>query len=75
MRKRERFSKERFLKERLYEGVSKILLNLGHLVFASLALGSILKGDYDTQKMFYISCGVAVLLMAVGMLLHMKGGK
>jgi hypothetical protein len=75
MRKRERFLKERFLRERLYEQMAKILFSMGHLVFASLALGSILKGDYDIQKMFYISCGIALFLITWGMILHMKGGK
>jgi redox-regulated HSP33 family molecular chaperone len=61
-------------KERVTEEVGKIFVNLGHLVFASLVFGSILKGE-GKLLMPLVSTGAAVLLFVLGVIFLTKGGK
>jgi hypothetical protein len=62
------------MKDRVSEEVGKIFVNLGHLVFASLVFGSILKGE--VRLLFpFISGGTGLLLFAIGVIILTLGGK
>jgi len=53
-----------------------VLVNFGNLTFASLVLGTIIKGDYDRMILFFIGGGIAVILVAMGIiLLTLSGGE
>jgi len=63
-------------KERALNEIGKVLVNFGNLTFASLVLGTIIRGDYDRMVLFFIGGGIAVMLVTMGIiLLTISGGK
>jgi len=53
-----------------------VLVNFGNLTFASLVLGSIIKGDYDRVALLLVGGGVALLFLALGVaMLTLTGGE
>jgi hypothetical protein len=55
-------------KERAYREVGKVLVNFGNLTFASLVLGTIIKGDFDRLALLLVGGGVAVLFITLGII-------
>jgi len=69
-------SKEPSKKQRALKEIGKVLVNFGNLTFASLVLGTIIKGDYDRMILFFIGGGIAVILVTMGIiLLTIAGGE
>ena len=63
-------------RERALNEIGKVLVNFGNLTFASLVLGTIIRGDYDRMVLFFIGGGIAVMLVTMGIiLLTISGGK
>jgi len=61
-------------KQRALREIGKVLVNFGNLTFASLVLGTIIKGDYDRMLLFFIGGVVAVTLVTLGITLLTKAG-
>jgi len=54
----------------------KVLVNFGSLTFASLVLGTIIKGDYDQLALLFIGGGIAMLFITLGIItLTVSGGE
>ena len=63
-------------REKALNEIGKVLVNFGNLTFASLVLGTIIRGDYDRMLLFFIGGGIAVMLVTMGIiLLTISGGK
>jgi hypothetical protein len=56
-------------KERVLGEVGKVAVNFGSLTFASLVLGTIIKGDYDRFAMLCVGGGIAFLFITFGIFL------
>jgi len=67
-------NKEPSKKQRALREIGKVLVNFGNLIFASLVLGSIIKGDYDRILLLFIGGGIAVSLITLGINLLTKAG-
>jgi hypothetical protein len=63
MENNEHGKRERALKE-----IGKVLVNFGNLTFASLVLGTIIKGDFDRLTLLLVGGGVAVLFITLGVI-------
>jgi hypothetical protein len=50
-------------KKKLNENVGKVLVDVGKLIFASIVLGSIIKGDID--KLYLLIFGSIVALVCI----------
>jgi len=61
-------NKQIFIRE-----LGKVLINLGHLTFASLVLGGIIKGDYDKLVLLLVGGLVAALFIMGGITLLTEG--
>ena len=61
-------------KERVYREIGKVLVNFGNLTFASLVLGTIIKGDFDRLTLLFVGGGVAVLFIALGIITLINAG-
>ena len=69
-------NKEPSKKQRAFREIGKVLVNFGNLTFASLVLGTIIKGDYDRLKLLLVGGGVALLFIALGVVtLTLTGGE
>jgi hypothetical protein len=55
-------------KERIFREIGKVLVNFGNLTFASLVLGTIIKGDFDRLTLLLAGGGVALLFIALGII-------
>ena len=67
---------EQARKHRALREIGKVLVNFGNLTFASLVLGSIIKGDYDRFLLVITGGTLAVLFVTVGViLLTITGGE
>jgi len=55
--------------------IGRVMVNLGNLTFASLVLGSIIKGDYDRLIILLVGGCVAVLFIAIGVIMITSGGE
>ena len=56
--------------------IGKVLVNFGSLTFASLVLGTIIRGDYDHLSLLFIGGGVALLFITMGIItLTFAGGE
>jgi hypothetical protein len=55
--------------------IGKVAVNLSYLTFASLVLGSIIKGDYERLSIIWIGGGVTVLLITFGIIMLTAGGE
>ena len=63
-------------KEQAFREIGKVLVNFGNLTFASLVLGTIIKGDFDRLTLLFIGGGVAVLFITLGIItLTLTGGE
>ena len=56
--------------------IGRVLVNFGSLTFASLVLGTIIRGDYDHISLLFIGGGVALLFITMGIIiLTFAGGE
>jgi len=63
-------------KQRALMEIGKVLVNFGSLTFASLVLGTIIKGDYDQLALLFIGGGIAMLFITLGIItLTVSGGE
>jgi len=67
-------SKEPGKRERALKEIGKVLVNFGNLTFASLVLGTIIKGDFDRLALLLVGGGVAVLFITLGIITLMNAG-
>jgi len=69
-------NKEPSKKQRAFREIGKVLVNFGNLTFASLVLGTIIKGDFDRLTLLLVGGGVALLFIALGVVtLTLTGGE
>jgi hypothetical protein len=69
-------NKEPSLKLRALKEIGKVLVNFGNLTFASLVLGTIIKGDYDRLTLLLAGGGIALIFITLGVLsLIVAGGE
>ena len=61
-------------KKRATKEVGKVLVNFGNLTFASLVLGTIIKGDYDQLALLLVGGGIALILVTTGIVLLTSAG-
>jgi hypothetical protein len=61
-------------KQRAYRKIGKVLVNFGNLTFASLVLGTIIKGDFDRLTLLLAGGGVAVLFITLGVITLTNAG-
>jgi hypothetical protein len=63
-------------RERALTEIGKVLVNFGNLTFASLVLGTIIKGDFDRLSLLLVGGGVALFFITMGVItLTNAGGK
>jgi hypothetical protein len=67
-------NKEPDKRERALKEIGKVLVNFGNLTFASLVLGTIIKGDFDRLTLLLIGGGVAVLFITLGVITLTNAG-
>ena len=67
-------NKEPSKKQRAYREIGKVLVNFGNLTFASLVLGTIIKGDFDRLTLLLIGGGVALILITLGVITLTNAG-
>jgi hypothetical protein len=51
-----------------------VLVNFGNLTFASLVLGTIIKGDYDRLALLLVGGLVAVIFITLGVITLINSG-
>ena len=69
-------NKEPSKKQRALKEIGKVLVSFGNLTFASLVLGTILKGDYDRLTLLLIGGGIALVFIVLGVIsLIVAGGE
>jgi len=67
-------NKEPGKRERALKEIGKVLVNFGNLTFASLVLGTIIKGDFDRLALLLVGGGVAVLFITLGVITLTRAG-
>jgi len=67
-------NKETSKKQRALKEIGKVLVNFGNLTFASLVLGTIIKGNYDRIALFLLGGGVALVFITLGIISLTKAG-
>jgi len=67
-------NKEPGKRERALKEIGKVLVNFGNLTFASLVLGTIIKGDFDRLTLLWVGGGVAVLFITLGVITLTNAG-
>jgi len=67
-------NKEPGKRERALKEIGKVLVNFGNLTFASLVLGTIIKGEFDRLTLLLIGGGVAVLFITLGVITLTRAG-
>jgi hypothetical protein len=67
-------NKEPDKRERALKEIGKVLVNFGNLTFASLVLGTIIKGDFDRLALLLVGGGVAVLFITLGIITLTNAG-
>ena len=60
--------------QRAYREIGKVLVNFENLTFASLVLGTIIKGDYDRLLLLVIGGTLALVFIALGIIALIKSG-
>ena len=60
-------------KYRVFREIGKVSVNFGSLTFASLVLGTIIRGDYDQMAILWIGGGIALLFISIGIILLSQG--
>ncbi|WP_461247534.1 hypothetical protein [Treponema sp. R6D11] len=69
-------NKESSIKMRALKEIGKVLVNFGNLTFASLVLGSIIKGDYSRLTLLIVGGGIALTFVTLGIIsLIFAGGE
>ena len=61
-------------RKRALQELGKVLVNFGSLTFASLVLGTIIKGDYDRILLLIIGGAIAFVFIAIGIVTLAKQG-
>ena len=61
-------------RQRALQELGKVLVNFGSLTFASLVLGTIIKGDFDKFLVLIIGGAIAVVFIALGIFTLTKSG-
>ena len=61
-------NKESSRKQTALKEIGKVLVNFGSLTFASLVLGTIIRGEYDHLFLFFIGGGIAAVLTVIGII-------
>jgi len=69
MKNRDPSKRNRALRE-----IGKVLVNFGNLTFASLVLGTIIKGNFDRFALLLAGGGVAVLFITLGVITLTNAG-
>jgi hypothetical protein len=59
----------------VFKEIGKIAVNFGSLTFASLVLGTIIRGDYDKMLVLMIGGGLSALLIVYGVICLTLGGE
>jgi hypothetical protein len=67
-------SKEPEKRQRALKEIGRVLVNFGNLTFASLVLGSIIKGDYDRLTLLLVGGGVALIFIVLGVITLTNAG-
>ena len=67
-------NKEQNKRDRAYREIGKVLVNFGNLTFASLVLGTIIKGDFDRLTLLLVGGGVALILIVLGVITLTNAG-
>jgi hypothetical protein len=62
-------------RQRAYREIGRVLVNFGNLTFASLVLGSIIKGDYDRLTLLLLGGGVALIFIVLGVITLTNAGE
>jgi len=63
-------------REQILREIGKVLVNFGNLTFASLVLGTIIKGDFDRLALLLVGGGFAMLFITLGIIsLIVAGGE
>ena len=60
-------------KERVLGEIGKVAVNFGSLTFASLVLGTIIKGDYDRFAMLCVGGSIALIFITLGIIFLTQG--
>jgi hypothetical protein len=61
-------------KQRAYREIGRVLVNFGNLTFASLVLGTIIKGDYDRLALLLVGGVVALVFIILGVITLTNAG-
>jgi len=59
----------------IIENIGKVLINLGQLMFGTLFLGSVLRGEMPQYIMMSVGIAGAILLIVVGLIASAKEQK
>jgi uncharacterized membrane protein len=62
-------------RQRALREIGRVLVNFGNLTFASLVLGSIIKGDYDRLTLLLVGGGVALIFIVLGVITLTNAGE
>jgi hypothetical protein len=69
-------NKEPDRKQRVLREIGKVSVNFGNLTFASLVLGTIIRGDYDRLTLLLVGGGFALVFIILGIFtLTITGGE
>jgi len=55
--------------------IGKVAVNFGSLTFASLVLGTIIRGDYDRLLLLLVGGGISAVLIVLGIICLIIGGE
>ena len=61
-------------REQALREIGKVLVNFGNLTFASLVLGTIIRGDFDRFILLFAGGGLAMLFITLGIITLTKAG-
>jgi len=67
-------NKEPEKRQRALREIGRVLVNFGNLTFASLVLGTIIKGDYNRVTLLLIGGVVAVIFIVLGVITLTNAG-
>ena len=62
-------------KIRALREIGKVAVNFGSLTFASLVLGTIIRGDYDRLLLLLVGGGLSAVLIFCGIICLIAGGE
>jgi len=67
-------SKETSKRQRALKEIGRVLVNFGNLTFASLVLGTIIKGDYNRLTLLLVGGCFALLFIVLGVITLTNAG-